>query len=77
MMGGIAGTSPFDALFTLNERQLAALIVVLVVVPGALQQFEALHSRNTAVASGSAAAPAVATTGGGGRSRHVRPPRAC
>ena len=73
-MGAIAATSPFDALFRLNDWQLAALIVVLVVVPGAVEQFEARHGRNPAPAGG-ATTPVV--PGAVSPSRHVRPPRAC
>lgn len=55
--------------------QLAALIVLLVVVPGAVEQFEAMAGGTPQGRPVGAAAPSPAARAG--RSRHVRPPRGC
>ncbi|MGH9224777.1 MAG: hypothetical protein ACRD2W_13600 [Acidimicrobiales bacterium] len=60
-----------------KDWQFAALIVVLVVVPGAVRQFEALHGRNTAPAAGAAPAGGPKASRTGRSATPVRPPRSC
>ena len=65
-------TTPIEAILLAGDWQLAALVGALVGVPGAVDQFEALHRRALTPTT-----DVPVKTVWTGRSRAVRPPRAC
>jgi hypothetical protein len=66
-----ATPAPIEALMRNAELQLAALLVALVVIPGAIDHY---GDRTVRRAEGEARIPARK---GGLRGGHVRPPRSC
>jgi len=67
-----ATPAPIEAFLRSAELQLAALLVALVVIPGALERLEA-DQEAAPKAAKVARAPARKAT----KARHVRPPRSC
>jgi hypothetical protein len=68
-----ATPAPIEAFLRSAELQLAALLVALVIVPGALDHYDS-------EGAGSVRATRDAPKSGSGkarRGRHVRPPRSC
>ncbi len=70
---GPPAVRPLEAYLRRTDWQLAVLVVALVVVPGALELFDAPDTRWEATARSGAVGASLRTVAG----RHVRPPRSC
>jgi hypothetical protein len=70
----VATPAQIEAFQRRADLQLAALLVALVLIPGAVARFEGEHGTGAAVNRGQAPARPPRRTAKG---RHVRPPRSC